>query len=1332
MKIDSAIISAVILLFPFLSAADAATVSPEAAYRFTHINSSSGLSYNSIKCLLQDSRGFIWIGTYKGLDRYDGTRIKNYGKEALGVHSEYINALIEDSSGNILVATDDGLVIYDYDKDCFRRPENPGMLNDRIYAMCEDTDGRIWIGSRSQGVFVYNPQSCTLDAYPLCDEEGNPLTNAYRLSIDGNDRIYLASYCENLFYIEKGSETACRVSAGGDGDFFVKDDIEGLCVNPKKNNLLYIASKRRGLCELNISTGHIRQLYAIPGDSRPVGLDICGTHLWLSTTSGLLRYDIMDHLCAWLRYDNNDRFSLSDDFVTSVLTDDEGGLWVGTAYGGVNYHGRHQDLFRKFYMTTDGRSLEGSAVCDFAQDGSGIVWIATERSGLLRYDPDSGSLMRYSLPMKLDHINALYCSGDWLWIGFHNGICRYNLSDGRMVTYPHFIISDVDIDNRVLDIFMSFDGAIYVCTSIGVMKYDSETDSFVKIDCLGEGAMEHVVEDSRGIIWLASYSSGVYAYDPTDGSVVGHWCHKNGEGEIPEMMSSMCIGEDGQVWAIGFGTGFFKYDYKTRDFSPFNTSVLSALPTDMFFSALADDDGGIWLSSDKGMVRFSARTESVSVYDTMSGILDANFRKSCIRLLDGSMMFGSSDGFIHFNPDDFRGSGSVSSVSVTDLIVDGRPVVPAGNAPLLSNIDLAERISLKAESNSFGLTFAVPGSDFLAGGRVLCLLEGYDEVWRDISSSMDIYYYNIPAGSYTLKIAVTGPDSRPVTAHKDVQVEILPKFWESASGIAIAVFMVMAICAVVYIIIYRRLEQKHNRIREEMENAREKEMLQEKISFFSNIVHEIKTPLTLIRTPLHNIMATDRSPDIMEELSIISNSTDYLDKLVKELLDFIRVEKHGYVLEYKNVDIVDRINYIKFNFSEIAKNSNLKLAFEYPAAPLVAGVDPGAFDKIINNLLHNAVKYAGSRILIRAYTENDNVVITMSNDGRPVPEDRRSLIFKPFVQFSDGNTRCAQSFGIGLPLARMLAELHGGTLDISDSKETEFVLVLPFRTVPESSQDTIGEDEDGLGNGNLPLLLLVEDNHDLNVYLKKKLRQDYNVLAVSSGEKALMLLRKYKVDIILTDIVLEGMDGIELCRKVSEDFEISHIPVIVLSAISSVDVKIRAVENGAVLYIEKPFTLEYLLACVKGILDKRQQLKSLAREDLSRPDMASFGLVNRDEDFLRRLDRIVSGNIGNPEFAVKQLEEAMYMSRSSLTRKIKGLLNITPVDYIRAKRLSTAAAMLRTGHTQVNEVCYAVGFGSPSYFAKCFKNQYGVLPAEYARSVSDDDDGSTSSKDETN
>ena len=1331
MKTAIAIISAAILLFSFLSATGAATVSQDGAYRFTHINSSSGLSYNSIKCLLQDSRGFIWIGTYKGLDRYDGTRIKNYGKEALGVQSEYINALIEDCSGNILVATDDGLVIYDYHKDCFRRPVNPDLLNDRIYAMCEDSDGHIWIGSRSQGVFVYSPQSCTLAEYPLCDETGTALTNAYRMSIDGNDRIYLASYCENLFYFEKGAETACRVTAAGDGDFFVKDDIEGLCVNPKKNNLLYIASKRRGLCELNVSTGHIRQLYEIPGDSRPVSLDICGTYLWLSTTSGLLRYDVMDLSCIWLRYDNNDRFSLSDDFVTSVLTDDKGGLWIGTAYGGVNYHGRHQDLFQKFYMTSDGESLEGSVVCDFAQDDSGTVWIATERSGLLRYDIASGSLERFRLPMKLDHINALYCSGDWLWIGFHNGICRYNLADGRMVAYPHFIVSDIDIDNRVLDIFMSFDGTIYVCTSIGVMKYDSSADSFVKIDCLGEGAMEHIVEDSRGTIWLASYSSGVYAYDSAGDSVTGHWCHKNGEGNIPEMMSSMCIGEDGQVWAIGFGTGFFKYDYKARDFRPFNSSVLSALPTDMFFSALPDDDGDLWLSSDKGLVRFSAGTESVSVYDAMSGILDADFRKSCIRLLDGSMMFGSSDGFIHFNPDDFRGSGSVSAVSVTDLIVDGRPVVPSGNVPLLSNIDLAEKVILKAESNSFGLTFAVPGSDFLTGGRVLCLLEGYDAAWRDISSSMDIYYYNIPEGSYTLKIAVTGPDSRPVTAHKDIQVEILPKFWESTAGISIVIVVVLAICAAAYVVIYRRLEQKHNRIREEMENAREKEMLQEKITFFSNIVHEIKTPLTLIRTPLQNIMAMNRSPDIMEELSIINNSTDYLDKLVKELLDFIRVEKHGYVLEYKNIDVIDRINYIKFNFSEIAKNSNLKLTFEYSVSPLIAGVDPGAFDKIINNLLHNAVKYAGSRILIKAYTKDDNVVIAISNDGRQIPEDRRSLIFKPFVQFSDGNTRCAQSFGIGLSLARMLAELHGGTLDLSDNKETEFVLVLPLRTVPESSSDMNGEEEDGMGNGNLPLLLLVEDNHDLNVYLKKKLRSEYNVLAVPSGEKALTLLRKYKVDIILTDIVLEGMDGIELCRKVSEDFEISHIPVIVLSAISSVEVKIRAVENGAVLYIEKPFTLEYLLACIKGTLDKRRQLKALAREDPVCPDMASFGLVNRDEDFLRRLDRIVSGNIGNPEFAVQQLEEAMYMSRSSLTRKIKGLLNITPVDYIRTKRLSAAAAMLRTGHTHVNEVCYAVGFSSPSYFSKCFKALYGVLPAEYARSVSGDD-GNTSSKDETN
>lgn len=1302
-------------------------------YRFIHIDRSLGLSYDAVKCMLQDSRGFIWIGTYKGLNRYDGVRVKNYDRFDMGVDSDYINVLSEDSVGNILVGTDNGIVIYDYVLDDFRRPAGYELLNDRVYDIAQDSDGVLWIGSRSQGLFRYDPAADRISRVPVKKDDAVELTNIYRICIDSNDKMYLVSYCDNIYCMEIGSDyELSRLDVHRQG-FFEGDDVEGLCVGPRADYLVYVASKRHGLCEVNTMTGTIRILYHFSSDSRPMRLDITDKDLWLSTTSGLLRYDVESGRHVMLRQDSEDRFSLSDDHVNCMLLDDKDGLWVGTEYQGVNYHGAHQDLFEKFYMADDGESLAGCVVCDFAQDDAGNVWVATERKGIFIYRPDKSSLQPYRLPIRLDHINALYCEGRWLWIGFHNGICRMDKETGDIISYPHFIVSDLDIDNRVLDIFMSSDGILYVCTSVGVMRYDSVRDSFTKVECLGDGAVEHIQEDGRGIMWVASYSSGVYAYDRFSDTVKGHWCIRTGEGSIPEMTSSICIDDDGQVWTIGFSSGFFRYDPKKKDFEPFDKSRLPALPTDIFFSALSDGNGSLWLSTDRGLVKFDRNTGSVVVYTVLSGILDDDFRKSCIRLDDGTMLFGSSDGFIRFSPEDFYTDIHTQPVSVTDLVVAENIVVPSEKGPVDRNIDIADHVRLKPDNNSFGFRLAMPKSSALTGNIIKTMLVGHDSLMTYVPSSMEVYYYNIAPGNYIFRILSYDQHGRSTEAHKDIRIEVLPVFWQSRGGIALIVIFSVAICIAVFLLVYRRMEHRHLSMQEEMEREREKKMLKEKMAFFSSIVHEIKTPLTLIRTPLENIMASGVPPALKDDLAIIGNSTDYLDRLVKELLDFIRLERHGYVLEYKNIDIIDRIRYLVFNFSETVKNRNLRMTFSPSVKKLMAAVDPKALDKILNNLLHNAVKYAGSYISITAESADGNLTVTVANDGKPIPPEQRDEIFKPFVQFSD-DPQYSGSFGIGLSLARMLAELHGGTLNLASEKKTVFVLTLPLkkaqdREVETSQEDSLPEQADR----SLPLLLLVEDNYDLQSYLKKKLiEHHYNVLTAASGEKALSLMNKYKVDMVLTDVVLQGMDGVELCRRLSGNAETSHVPVIVLSAISSVDVKVKAMENGAAIFIEKPFTMDYLLACVKGIIDRRRELKAAFQNDsYSSADLSPFDLVSRDEDFLKRLDSVVSENLGKSSFSVSQLEEAMYMSRSSLTRKMKGLLNVTPVEYLRSRRLCAAAQMLKSGKYHINEVCYAVGFSSPSYFAKCFRSMYGKLPGEFSVAGEENGDDSISPKDAT-
>ena len=437
---------------------------------------------------------------------------------------------------------------------------------------------------------------------------------------------------------------------------------------------------------------------------------------------------------------------------------------------------------------------------------------------------------------------------------------------------------------------------------------------------------------------------------------------------------------------------------------------------------------------------------------------------------------------------------------------------------------------------------------------------------------------------------------------------------------------------------------------------------------------------------------------------------------MKELLEFVRVEEHGYVPDLRNTDIVERLGFVCYNFSETAKNANIRLKYDSEPESIVTAVDTKALSKIFNNLIHNAVKYSESWIKIHASIENGSVVVRFCNDGASIPAEHRESIFLPFVRYTDKKSEYTQSFGIGLAQARKLAELQGGSLILSDRADcTEFILTLPLRQADETAQETLPAEEENHPEGSRPLLLLVEDNGDLASYLKRKLKEDYEVIAVPSAEKALEKLEKFKVDLLLTDIGLQSMSGVELCRKVSGNPATSHIPIIVISAISSTDTKIKCMENGATIYIEKPFSQDYLEACIHGVLEKRKSMKAAYRESPSAP---AVDLADRDEDFIRKLDELVNANIGDASFTNKEMERALFVSRSSLNRRVRALLGTTPNEYLRKRRLEVAAQMLAEGKARINEISFSVGFNSPSYFAKCFKEAYGMLPAEYMKQKS--------------
>lgn len=1287
-------------------------VSASGDYSFVHYDKTNhGLAYNGIRAIITDRQGFTWIATYKGLSRFDGKRFKIYDKQDFGVPSDYISSIAEDSRGNIWIGTDNGIIIYERAADKFvTLAEWSGTLgvNDRIFSIVAESNDSMLIGTNKSGLYRCDLKNHSMRPVDLFYPNGNEVMNIYRMVPGPDNKLYICVYCDNIYIKDRDSNTLAPVTA--DVEFFKNDDIEGLVLadTDKRHPDIYVASKRHGLCRITSSDEIIRVIALAPGE-RPTGLSGDGEYLWMSTTAGLWRYQPSTNESLLLHNEPDDRFSLSENYVTTAYKDQFGRLWAGTQNSGINVFNKDLDLFHKYHITSDGMSLDKCMVRGFDEDEKGVIWIATANKGLLYLTPE-GKLLSYKPEILPKNITALCTDGSQLFVGTQNGILAIKHDTGAIQMHSLPRKSHAS-DNRIVSLFKSSTGDIYAGTALGVLKYDPKGEIFRSIDSMDNLTIEHMSENAKGEIWMASYSDGVFRYDPHSGKLT-HYHSRGNNPEMPHMTSSICIAGD-KVWVLSFSSGLMLFNSKTETFSNIDKTKQKLFPSDIFFSGVPDDKGNLWISSASGLMKYNPENNYVNVFRQSEGLLDEGFNRCALKCRNGNIIFGSDNGFIIFNPHDFKTSADIG-IAISDFEIGGKSAI-AERFP--GNIDLSDEIQLYPNENSFGFIFSTPASLSSSYGKILCCLEGYDEGWIDISSDLESKYYNVPPGTYTLKLKTITDDGIEKIIHKPLKITVEPKFLESSLGISFLIILILLMASTVAFLLYRRAVRIQKKRQEEQERMRIAETYEEKITFFSGIAHEIKTPLTLIKDPLHQIMQSTRlTGSCAKDLQVISDNTRYMDTLVKELLDFVRVERHGYNLVLTEFDLIEKIEFIISSFSETAKSKNVKIIANLPAdISFIVNGDEGAVTKIINNILHNAVKYAENEIVVTAHGENNEVIIEVSNDGPTIPEERRATIFDPFTSY--GDTGKSQGFGIGLSLARTFAEMHGGHLILApDNGKTVFVCTLPchIRHSGEIRKTAQTDVDDYLNSSVAPLIVLAEDNDDLRRYLTRKLKELYRVIAVASAEEALTALKSYQVDILITDIVMKSMTGLELCRMVTSDIETSHVPVILVSGLSSDSTKIESMNCGATLFIEKPFALDYLLSCIRNILDKRKAMKnSIARNEFSTTSTSDYPIPDIDNEFIAQLDSVVTQNLGDSEFSARQLEETLFVSHSTLNRKIKALFGTTPNGYIRSRRLALAARMLKEGNMRINEICRAVGMPSPSYFSKCFKDNFGVLPQEY-------------------
>ena len=1290
-------------------------------YYFRTMDIRNGLSQNTVYQILQDRKGFMWFGTKDGLNRYDGLSFRIYKKENSGLGKNFITALYEDCRGNIWIGTDGGVFIYDPVLDSFtafdEASDNGSIIRDFVTMIGSDEDDNIWISVENQGLFCYKPDEGRL----LNHLHDSGLPNVTRFWLNGNT-CWLALYADNLYYTKADFETPLQPFKDAEGNEIFKNDIINWQVSGP-HNCVYIASLN-GLTEINQTTGKTRKLLNTYVRALQFKSD---NELWVGAESGLYIYNLTNDKITHLTVpDQDDSYALSDNAIYSLCCDKENGMWIGSYFGGVNYCPYQWTYFEKFYPRDNLRHF-GRRVREICESNDGTLWIGTEDKGLFNYNPENGKIEPFEHPAIYQNVHGLCLDGDDLWVGtFSGGLNRVNLRTRQVKHYAKGESENSMVANDAFTICRTTTGDVWIGTTSGLLKYNRSTDDFTRIPQLKNMFTYNILEDFNGNLWFATFSNGVFCYNVRSQQWRNYLSNENDSTSLP-YNKVISIYEDSRkrLWFMTLGEGFCRYNPETDNFTRYDMS--KGFPSNTIYKMVEDKRGNLWITSNYGLVCFNPDTESKHVYTTANGLLSNqfNFQSGYIDK-KGRIYLGSINGFIAFDPETFVENTFLPPVVITDFyLFNKRLSVDSPDSPLEKSITYADEIELDADQNSFSFQVAALSYQAPEMNGLECKLEGFDRDWYTVGRNSIINYSNLPYGSYTLRIKGSNSDGKWNATERVLDIHIHPPFYLSTW--AYAVYTVLALCSLAAVIIYfrKRTQQKHQQAMDKFEREKERELYAAKIDFFTNVAHEIRTPLTLIKSPLENVLASRSvSDDIRDDLETMELNTNRLLDLVNQLLDFRKTETQGFQLNFVECDVSELLQKTYKRFKPLARERGLALSIETPES-LYASVDREGLTKIISNLLTNAIKYSETYIRIRLYSEGERLLLSVCNDGLVIPVEMREEIFKPFIQYKTGTLRSVPGTGIGLALARSLAELHEGTLCMEDSMENNcFLLSLPLKheqTVAMEHKEPVtgGESSEESGAGTALeqhryTLLVVEDSLEMQAFVVKQLSSEYRVLTAVNGVEALKVLKEHTVNLVISDIMMPEMDGLELCEHLKSELDYSHIPIILLTAKTTLQAKIEGMKLGADVYIEKPFSVEYLKVCVANLLNNREKLRA---SFVNSPfvQTGSMAMTKADESFLKTLKEVVVANMQNPDFCLDDMASLLNMSRSSLNRKIKGILDMTPNDYIRLERLKKAAQLLKEGECKINEVCYMTGFNTPSYFTKCFQKQFGILPKDFVK-----------------
>ncbi len=1321
----------------------------------TSRGNAKSLSYPEVTAMTEDPLGNLWVGTYGGInilnpDTEEFSHILMEG--GLKVKDNAINALFKDQQGGLWVGSSKGIDKFRYlalenNKDSLIREPfvsaDEAILNKNIVGIgCVDST-TIWIlAADTLGFLSCNGTNKTQSSPPGFPAKAE---NA-KCFLWSSETLFLG--CENGLFSFKVND----LSAGWHEELFLGKSIRNISFikqDPDQNlwvgssqDGLYIFAAKEGIWK-NFRHSNIHPQSLNNNVTNSMVVTLSGTVV-VGTDLGLNLFDKRQALFNQLSVDQWGEEKIQN--VHGMLEDRRGNIWIGTKGQGVFVYNARGELLRKFNSASFGNRLFSDNIQCVYQDRDNQYWFTTVGNGLFKIrfrgeNYSSPELTHYEhseknpLSIAANRVNAVFedSNGD-LWFGTSNGLSRLLYSEKnkapqatRFLNLHHDPRDCYSLpDDFVYSIYRDRLGSLWVGTfrgGIGKMVDQRDTEINLSFE----------QESVRPAPLFANYQK-----QPSDStSLAGNDIYLIYEDQLY-----------GYLW-IATNEGLCRFSRKDNNFKVFTTD--NGLSSNSIYGILEDKEGNLWLSTNRGLTKYNQKEEAFFNYGEANGLQYPEFNgKAFLRTRNGLFVFGGARGVNSFFPEQIKPNATHASVYVTGLKIKNREVRASEvKWHIRENLHQAQKIVLRHNQNFITLSFTMLNYHNPAENRFVYRLKGYDDDWNYTTGENTASYTGLPPGTYHFFLKGTDGYSTWDAQISDLVMVINPPWWFTFGAKMLYFILCFVIAFFFFKGLKRRIDLKRETEVQRMDYKKNQELYEEKLQFYTNISHEFRTPLTLIIGPIQDLILEQKDPAIIAKIMLINRNANRLKNLVDQILSLREVDA-GQVSVHvikENVELFSRE--VASNFNGLAARRNIRYRFEVKKMPREVWFDPDVLEKILYNLLSNAFKYTsdggeisvflttlpGGRVAdvfgkarIETELQPHYLALVIHDNGSGISQENLSRIFDRYFK----TDRRVEGTGIGLAYAQSLALLHKGIISVKSklNKGSSFVLYLPVGDCYQDSQkETYANYPEtkmqppefkpfkpgvmAFSMEKPSTVLLVDDNEEMSYYIAEGLKNEFNILIAREGRQAIHILEEKKPDIVISDIIMPVMDGLELCKYLRASKSFATLPLILLSSRVDTMQKVQALETGADAYVSKPFEIPYLIAVAKRLL-----LQNSSMKEPQDPNLLSISLnpsrETADEKFLSRLKCSIEKNYADPKFNVESLAEDIGLSRSQLHRNFKALTETTPSNFLKEVRMTEAIKLLEEAKMSIAEICFAVGFSDPKYFSNEFRKKYGMSPSNYA------------------